>query len=250
MMRKKPLVGAMTGVLAVGAASVAIAGTNQGVSFDSTTTSKKPNTSTGLITHIKGAPVLDQAAGTYKAARTVIVQFPPGTKINSKAVKQCVASPSDFQTKGKGACPAASKIGSGSAEAITGLGAGIDPVGENVTAFNTKKGIYFLLTPAGTVGQTAVLTAKWSGAGAASARSAAAGPKLTTVVPPFPLPGGAGEAALTKFDLTVKSHGKGKKAYSTTPRTCPKSGKWKLSATFKYDGGQTIVVQDDSPCKK
>lgn len=249
-MPKKPLVGALAGVLALGAAiggaSVATAGENQGVTFDSTTTTKKPGTSTGLNTHIQGAPPL--GPNTFKPARTVIVAFPPGTRINTKAVPRCKASQQQLQGN-PSACPAGSKIGTGAAKAITGLGAPVDPVGENVTAYNTAKGMYFLLTPQSPVGQTAVLTARWSGAGASSARSSASGPKLTTVVPSFPIPGG-GEAALTQFDLKVKPRGKGKKAFALTPRTCPKSGKWSLTATFKYDGGQTIVVKDTSPCRK
>jgi hypothetical protein len=245
-MRKKPLAGAVIGVLVVGTASVAIAGTKNGVTFDSTTTSKKPATSTGLKTHIQGAPTFN---GQLEAARKVTVVFPAGTKINSKAVAQCKATDQQIQNTNGSACPSKSKIGTGKAEAITGLGAPIDPVPENITAYNVPKGIAFLLTPANPVGQTAAFRGKFSGAGVANVRGAASGPKLVTTVPKFPIPGG-GEAKLTKFDLNVKKSGTTAKPYATTPKTCPKSGKWGLSAIFEYDNVPNITVKDTSTCTK
>lgn len=245
-MRKKPLAGAVIGVLVLGTASVAIAGTNNGVTFDSTTTVKKPGTSTGLNTHIQGAPTYN---GQLEAARQVTVSFPPGTKINSKAVALCKATDQKIQSSNGKACPAKSKIGTGIAEAFTGLGPTVDPVVENIVAFNVPKGIAFLLTPKGAIGQTAAFRGKFSGAGASSVHGSAAGPKLVTNVPKFPIPG-VGEAKLTKFDLNVKKGGTKAKPYATTPRTCPKSGKWALSATFKYDNTPPITIKDTSPCTK
>jgi hypothetical protein len=171
-MRRKPLVGAVVGILAVATAGVAIAGTKNGVTFDSTTTSKKPGTSTGLNTHIQGAPTYN---GQLEAARKVTVVFPPGTKIN-RAITQCKATDQEIQNSNGSKCPAKSKIGTGFAEAITGLGAGIDPVGENITAYNVPKGIAFLLTPKGAIGQTAAFRGKFSGATASRAGAATSGP--------------------------------------------------------------------------
>ncbi|MFL5827343.1 MAG: hypothetical protein ACJ76V_12530 [Thermoleophilaceae bacterium] len=244
-MRKKPLVGAVVGVLAVGTASVAMAGTKNGVTFDSTTTTKAPGSPTGLNTHIQGAPTFN---GQLEAARTVTVIFPAGTKINSKAVTQCKATDQAIQSSNGKDCPAKSKIGTGIAEAFTGLGPTIDPVIENIVAFNVPKGIAFLLTPKGAIGQTAAFRGKFSGAGVARVRGAASGPKLLTKVPKFPIPG-VGEAKLTKFDLNVKKVGTKAKPYATTPKTCPKSKKWALSAVFTYDNTPPITVKDTSPCK-
>jgi hypothetical protein len=246
-MRRKPLAGALACALAATAVGVAAAETVDGVTFTAKTTTTKPATSTGLNVHIQGAP--QGADGQPIATREVTVVFPAGTKINTKAVPQCKATDQQIQNTNGSACPSKSRIGSGLAEAITGLGAPIDPVPENVTAYNVPKGIAFLLTPANPVGQTAAFRGKFSGAGAAGAGAAAAGPKLVTKVPTFPIPGG-GEAKLTRFDLKVKANGKGAKAYSITPKTCPKSKKWGLSASFKYDTHAPITVTTTAPCKK
>jgi hypothetical protein len=149
-------------------------------------------------------------------------------------------------TKGS-ACPSGSKIGTGEAEAITGFGAGIDPVKEDIVAYNIKNGLYLLLTPQGAIGQTAVL------------KSTLSGLNLHTPVPPFCLPGGSppdcknGEAVLTKFELTTikKSKGSGakKKNYITTPPKCTKKG-FATSFTVTYKDGTKETDTAKTTCKK
>ncbi|HEX8855921.1 MAG TPA: hypothetical protein VF752_09990 [Thermoleophilaceae bacterium] len=246
-MRRKPLAGALACALAATAVGVAAAETVDGVTFTAKTTTTKPATSTGLNVLIAGTPTGPD--GKPIATREVTVVFPAGTKINTKAIPQCKATDQRIQSTNGSACPAKSKIGTGTAEAFTDLGPAVDPVAEAIVAFNVPKGIAFLLTPKGPIGQTAAFRGKFSGAAAANAGAAAAGPKLVTAVPKFPIPGG-NEAKLTKFALKVKANGKGAKAYSLTPKTCPKSKKWSLSAIFKYDTHAPITVTTSGPCKK
>ncbi|MFL5827341.1 MAG: hypothetical protein ACJ76V_12520 [Thermoleophilaceae bacterium] len=238
-MRKKPIAGAVAGVIAVAVAGVAVAtpGTSDGVTWDAKTTSTKVNSSTGLSTTIKGAPSgLD---GKQLPIRKVTVQFPPGTKINTKALPECTASPQTIQNTNGNVC-SKSRVGTGLVKANTGLGAGIDPISEDVQAFNGKKKIFFLLTPKGAIGQTAVLTGNFRGTKA---------PKLVVDVPLFPIPGGS-NAVLIQFDFAVKKTGSGKKAYGTTPKTCPRSGKWQLPATLGYDGHADVHATATGPCRK
>ncbi|MFL5827342.1 MAG: hypothetical protein ACJ76V_12525 [Thermoleophilaceae bacterium] len=246
-MRRKPLAGALACALAASAVGVAAAETVDGVTFSAKTTTTKAASSTGLKVTIAGTPA--GADGKPIATREVTVVFPAGTKINTKAIPQCKATDQQIQSTNGSACPAKSKIGTGTAEAFTDLGPTVDPVGEAIAAFNIPKGIAFLLTPTGPIGQTAAFRGRFAGAGAAHAHGAASGPKLVTPVPKFPIPGG-NEAKLTKFVLNVKANGKGAKAYSTTPKTCPKSKKWTLSAIFKYDTHAPITVTTTGPCKK
>ncbi|HEX8855922.1 MAG TPA: hypothetical protein VF752_09995 [Thermoleophilaceae bacterium] len=238
-MGMKPIAGAVAGVVVAAVAGVAIAtpGTSDGVTWDAKTTTPKVNTPTGLSTTIKGAPV--GADGKQVPIRKVTVQFPPGTKINTKALPQCTASPQTIQNTNGNVC-SKSRVGTGLVKANTGLGEGVDPLSEDVQAFNGKKKIFFLLTPKGAVGQTAVLTGTFSGTTA---------PKLVVDVPLFPIPGGS-NAVLIQFDFAVKKTGTGKRAYGTTPKTCPKSGKWKLPATFGYEGHADIHVTATGPCRR
>ncbi|MBX5470418.1 MAG: hypothetical protein IRZ21_11025 [Thermoleophilaceae bacterium] len=228
-MRKRFAIGCISAaVVGVSATAVLAQGTNP--TIDGRATTSKGRAPTGLITHLAGAP--NGPDGRPMAVRKVTLVFPPGTKINTRVPAQCNVSAAKIQqTLGK-VCPKASRLGVGSAQAFTGLGPQVDPVGEKVTAFNSRRGIQLLFVGEGTVGQTFVVTGRFIGAGVA--RASAAGPRLVTNVPRFPLPGGAGEAALTKFDLTVKPYKRHGRSYAISP-PCPKSHTWTLKAIFTYD---------------
>jgi hypothetical protein len=246
-MRKKLIACAVAGVVAVAAAGVAVAtpDTSDGVTWDAKTTTTKVNSPTGLSTTIKGAPTGPD--GKLLPIRKVTVQFPPGTRIDTRALPQCNATAQEIQNTNGKVC-SKSKVGSGLVKANTGLGAPVDPISEDMQAFNGKKNIFFLLTPKGAIGQTAVLTGNFTGAGAARAGAAAAGPRLVVDVPLFPIPGGS-NAVLIQFDLKVKKIGSGKNAFGITPKTCPKSRNWELPATFGYDGRAPISVTATGPCR-
>jgi len=240
----KKLIGALVGVLALAVCGVAVAATVG--TFSGTYTVKKIKSSSGFKVGITSSE--DGVAGSKPSnpVRNTVLKFAPGSKIDPSVVPYCTASATEVQNTKGTACPAGSKIGAGEAEAITGFGAGIDPVKEDIVAYNRKGGLFLLLTPQGAIGQTAVLESKLSGL------------KLTTPVPPFCLPGGSppacenGEAVLTKFDLTTlkKSKGRGakKKNYITTPPKCTKKG-WVTSFTVTYKDGTSETDTAKTACK-
>jgi hypothetical protein len=236
---KKILIGAVVGVLALALAAVAIASPQFKQTAAIKYTTKKPKANSGLGISLKAQ---DPGAPNNKPspATKVTVTLAKGTKVDTSAAKVCTASDSDFNSKGANACPASSRLGSGSADAVTGLGAGIDPVGENIIAFAGKNQIIFLLTPKGAIGQTATIRGKIKKN------------VVTTAVPAFPIPG-AGNASLTVFNVSLKSisSGKGskKKNLLTTPSTCPKSKNWTTTTKFNYEDGTTATVKSRSSCK-
>lgn len=241
----KKLTGALVGVVALavcGAAFAATVGT-----FSGTYSVKTVKSSSGFKVAITSSE--DGAPGSKPSnpVRNTVLKFASGTKIDPTVVPYCTASATEVQNTKGSACPSGSKIGTGTAEAITGFGAGIDPVKEDIVAFNRRGGLYLLLTPQGAIGQTAVLESKLNKL------------TLTTPVPPFCLPGGSppacenGEAVLTKFNLTTvkKSKGSGarRRNYITTPLTCSSRG-WVTSFTVTYKDGTSETDKSKTTCRR
>lgn len=240
---------ALAALLAVGVTATAYAAFSQtaSIKFLKTTVKTSTGTSTAISTSEPDAP----GGKPSKAARKLVIKFPAGSVFDTAVPSVCRASDADIISSKGGVCPRGSKVGAGNAEAITGFGAGVDPVQETVLAYNNKNELILYLTPKGAIGQTFVLRPK--------IKASRTGPTLTTVVPPLCLPGGSppdcknGEAVLTKFNLKtvgiVKTISGKRRNYVTTPPKCPKSKKWTTKTTFTYSDGSTAAVSSTSTCK-
>jgi hypothetical protein len=240
---------ALAAVLTVGVTATALGAFTQtaSVKFTKTTTATSTGTTTALAASEPEAP----AGKPSKAARKVVIKFPAGTVFNTAVPSVCRSNDDEIIATKGASCPRGSKVGAGSAEAITGFGAGVDPIQETIIAFNNKNELILYLTPKGTIGQTFVLRAKL--------KASSTGPLLTTVVPPLCLPGGSppdcknGEAVLTKFNLKTvgitKGSGAKKKNYVTTPPKCPKSKLWTTKISFTYNDGSKKDIKATQKCR-
>lgn len=226
---RKFAIGALIAALVLAVAGIAAAGTKNGVKFETKYSTTKAGKPTGLTSSIEGAP--RDAQGRLDPAERVILTFERGTKFNTRVPATCDKATLD--EKGPAGCPKRSIVGSGSAQAITGLQS-LDPVDEKITAVNTRNGILFHLKGL----QTFVIVGKLRKN------------KLIVDVPPLPIPGNPKGAVLTKFDLKVKRIRRGRSAYVTSPPTC-KRGRWIVRATFQYPNVPDIKnVASTSRCKK
>ncbi|HLM51960.1 MAG TPA: hypothetical protein VK279_15550 [Solirubrobacteraceae bacterium] len=225
---RKPLIAALTGVVALSLAATAQAQVTQNA--DIKFTSKKPGSSTGIIAALRGERTDPQVK--IPGATKIVVAFPSGTKFNTDVPGLCRANGQQVQQSNGSVCPRNSRVGTGNAlaDATPVIAA---PVSEQIIAFNRNNGIFFYLQGL----QTAVLT------------STVRGNKLTTVVPPFPLPGG-GVAALTDFTLRTRPVKKSGKNWITTPKSCPSSGAWTSTTTFTYATAPTDIVTSTTPCTR
>ncbi|MEX2194417.1 MAG: hypothetical protein WD844_03950 [Thermoleophilaceae bacterium] len=222
------MIGALVGALALAVAGIATAGTKNGVTFVTKYSTTTPGAPTGFTTSIEGAA--RDAQGRLDPANRVIVNFQRGTKFDTAVPARC--DEDTLREEGVAGCPRRSIVGSGSAEAISGLAA-IDPIQEEITAVNTRGGIIFYLTGL----QTLILEGKLRGS------------RLTVDVPPLPIPGNPKGAVLTKFELKIKRIRRGRRAYVTTPRTC--SRRWTVRATFQYPNVDDIrSIPSNTRCKK
>ena len=228
---RKPLIGAVAGLGAVLAfAGVALADFTQtaNVAF----TKPKAGTSTGIRASLVAN---DPAVVQPKGASNVVVNFPRGTKFNTKAPPVCTNAQAPQIQQTDGAICRKALIGTGSATANVKPTLAND-VNLSIKAYNGQNKLYFYLVPQpGVPSNPLVLTA------------VVKGNRLTTTVPQLqPIPGQF--VVLTSFVLNVKAISRSGKAFLTTPKTC--NGKWTTTSNFTYTDGSTQSVQFTQPCKK
>lgn len=194
-------------------------------------TAKKAGAPTGLKASMQSS---DPGAVQPQGLKTLTITLPSGTKFNFKstAIAECKVSDTEIKATGGAACPAKSRIGSGSAIAN---GAPVIPtIPENVNAYAGKGQIVFLLSPKGPSGQVLVLH------GAVSAN------KVTTQVPV--ISAGGLNIVITTLELTIKTIGKGKQAFITAGK-CTR-GKFSVKANFLYQTGESRTIVSSSKCSK
>ena len=194
------------------ASGVAAAGTKGGVTFETRYTRTAPDQPTGFETRFRGAP--SDAEGRPDPVTRATITFERGTRLDTAVPARCDRA--TLEQGGPDACPPRSVVGSGTAEAVTGLAA-LDPIEGYVTVVNAAGGILFHLQGL----QNATIEGKVSGN------------RLTVDVPEIPVPGTAKGAILTRLDLRVRRVRRGRRAYVRTPPSC-RRGRWVVRATLEY----------------
>jgi hypothetical protein len=229
---RKSLIGALVGVAVLAVAGVAAAGTQNGVTFETKYSATTVGALTGFTTTIEGAP--RDASGNVEGAERVIVNFQRGTAFDTDVPGKC--SVETLRAEGRNGCPANSIVGTGTAQAVTGL-TSIDPVNLNITAFNKAGGIIFYLQ-----GTTVPVTLPLEGT--------LRGSRLTVDIPRInAIPGSSRPVAVTAFNLKIKRVRRGRNAYVKTPRTC--RGRWTVRATFQYPTAADITnIASRTRCKR
>ena len=252
---RKLWIGVLVGVIGLVAASMALATGTQQKYSETYSSSKAGQPTASSLTLSATDPTNSGAFNQPNPARSVEIDFPPGTIVDYKTVAQCTASDLDFQNKGASACPGKTKIGSGSASANTGFPPPITEIPATITAFNGKKQLILYIVPNGGASNPFVIRAALQGSKTK--------PKLVTKVAPNCIPPGkptdtppcgGKEAPLDSFKLTVlkKTSGKGKnrKSFITTPAKCPKSKKWVFTAKLTYRDDPPKTITSTQACKK
>jgi hypothetical protein len=179
-------------------------------------TTPKPGHSTGWS--FDGALKPYPAGEQVPPQRTVEFVFPKGTRFRAGAVPSCLASDEQITSQGLGACPPDSEVGSGEAGVFLGAAG---------TA--TLQTYVFAAAP----GLVAVFTSE-GGAVLRVLRATVERNNITAILPPVELPGGY-ELAIFTFKLEIQSAGTKKHPALRTPKTCPKSKRWKFTYLPRYD---------------
>ncbi len=229
-MRALKLVAALlvTGLLS--ASGLAYASSQFTQTANVTLTATKAGKPSGLKASLLSA---DPGAVQPQGLKTLTITLPAKTRFDFKstAIKQCKASEVEIKATLGSACPAKSKIGSGTAVAN---GAPVLPtIPEKAVAYAGANQIVFLLTPASPgAGQVLVLYGKVSAN------------KVTTAVPV--IDAGGLNVVITALDLTVKTIGSGKQAFITAG-SCT-GGKFVVKSGFAYQTGAALAITSSSKC--
>jgi len=217
--------------------------------FGSRFTSIVPGHSTGVRVAIRYKNPSDPN-GAPPAVRRVVLTGPPGTRIDTSVPERCTATDDQLKTQGESACPVGSRVGNGTIVAAVLVAPGPDKPRTtfDVSIFNTAGGLIMTARPQGssTVGAVARGTIKG---------------RTTTVTVPTCLTGGqapvqckSDETALvTVFQRTfriVRGAPGHRRAYLTTPRTCPRSHHWTAAARLTYADGASERVTATSGCRR
>lgn len=215
--------------------------------FGSRFTSRVPGHSTGVRVAIKYKNPSDPN-GTPSAVRKVVLAGPPGTRIDTSVPARCTATDDQLKMQGESACPAGSRVGSGTivAAVLVAPGPNKPRTTFDVNIFNTDGGLLMTARPQGssTVGAVARGTIKG---------------RTTTVTVPTCLMGGQPPngcasdqtALVTVFQRTfriVRGPPGHRRAYLTTPRTCPRSHHWTGVARLTYADGASERVTATTGC--
>lgn len=189
-------------------------------------TAKHAGKSTGIKADIHSTTSPGQAP---KGAKLLVITFPAGTKFGLSHVTPCKLS--DSQLAGGKACPAASRIGTGSATASAYPLP--QPILAGVKAYAAGPTKMVLVVKATSpIPQTLVIRETTSGA------------KLTI---PVPTPVVAGfHVVLVSLKLNVPARGSGKTALITAGKCTAHS--FIVKSHFVYTDGTTADLQSSSPC--
>jgi hypothetical protein len=234
-MRKLVVVGALAVAAAV-TATVAFA-SSQATTFSFKQSSHKPKTSTGIAFKVEfGDPAA--ANGVPSGLKDFKITMPKGAKIDPAGAAQCKTTDADLMSKGAGACPAATRIGTGKATATSTDGStNLDVAGYvfNAKAAGKSSWLFVFLI---------------NNDYAASFYAPVKGPTLSAKGLTGAVPG---DLLVTKFAGTIVKHskGRGKKKHNliSTPSSCPKNKKWTNKATWVFVDGSKDSSTSTSACK-
>jgi hypothetical protein len=205
----------------------------QRADYKQTFTTPVPGTSTGLDTQILYKNPDDPAAKPIPIRQEVFT-FPRGTRWDHSVVPACTVSEQELELEGESACPPESRVGGGDGTFMTGFpGDGERPL--EVDGFEDGSGMLLLGGEKGGVRLATRVTQK--------------GRVVTVNVPRSPGGPPDGDSALRKVHNVFAAFSAGDRAYTRTPRVCPRRGVWRFRAHLTFADG---AVEDESyemPCE-
>lgn len=215
--------------VAFGAAGVALASPQFESTVAFTYSSKIPGSPSGFDSLATFSDP-GEPAGKPKELIRIKVGFHPGTRIDTAALPRCRASDSDVRMFGLRACPASTRLGIVHAVGMVSNGTRFNPVGH---LFNARRAIIVVVTV--------------DGRHLTSFRDDLTRDTLTVN---FRIPPGI---SLIRFKPHIPRHfrkraGK-RRAYMTTPPSCPATGAWTTTVVFIYRDGSTQELSAATPCR-
>jgi hypothetical protein len=227
MFRRAGLLILCTGLAAAAAAYASSQFTS---TFELAYLPSKPASSGGIETFMTWSDS-GEPGGKPKRITRIQFHFYPGTKIDTRALRQCKASDSDVRIQGARACPKASRLGFATSKVTTGV---TPPDQTQITFLNAPRQIIVLVRVEDRT--LAVYRDDIKG-------------RVVTVN--LGLPSGLSLLELrATIKPQVKGRGKKRRVYFRTPPVCPPSGEWTTTVIFTYIDGSSQRLADGSPCRQ
>jgi hypothetical protein len=221
------------GVLVCGAAGIAFASPQFVSTFSGTYSVQTPSTSSGLDALATWSDPAEPS-GKPKEIQKIEVRLNPGSRLDTSALPACKASDEEVQIRTVRACPAKTKLGEVRGQGV--YAGSTAPFNTFATLFNARRQIIVVVTLDNRNGR--LLSNFRDDVGKSS----------ITVN----LKVGRG-ISLVRFQAHVPAHSRRKggrrRAFFTTPRSCPPSGAWTTTVVFSYRDGSTDQHTAASPCK-
>jgi hypothetical protein len=186
----------------------------------------------------------DDPAGKPPAVRRVVTILPHGASYDTSVPGSCTAGDDELILRGSQACPPDSAIGGGVVTVDTGMPGEERIVTADVEFFNNAQdpdGEFIYLNRVRGSGVRTVIRADVT-----QRRT------ITEVgtLPGTPPDGGAIDTVDVEVaDVSRVVDGK-RRNYITTPRRCPRGGRWIARVSFVYEDGVTQTVPAANRCKR
>ncbi len=211
-------------------AAVAYASPQFSSTFELAYLPAKPASSGGIHTFMTWSDP-GEPNGKPKRITKIQFRFHPGTRIDTRALRQCRASDADVRIQGVRACPKGSRLGFATSRVIT---ASTPADRTNIRFFNAPRQIIVLV--------------RVEDRTLAVYRDDIKGREVTVNLD---LPNGL---SLLELDATIKrhagGHGRKRRVYFRTPPTCPPTGEWTTTVVFTFIDGSSQQLTDGSPCRR
>jgi hypothetical protein len=222
------------------ASSLPGVGPHETVSLRSSTT--KPDTPAAVTYRGRYHAAGDENSDP-PALRRLVIKLPRGSKIDTAVPGRCEASDSELMFEGESACPTSSRIGKGAAT-LRQLGLG--PTTYDTVVFNAKDEQLEVIKSGDMV--LAVLHTEIRG----RTLDATLPTCLSGGQPPDGCPADQ-TVLLSNYVYTKRittGHGANRRAYGTTPRRCPPSGRVKSHVTLYFGDGSMDEVAPTQRCDR
>ncbi len=178
------------------------------------------------------------------AVKQVVTILPKGARYDASAPGSCTAGDEALMLQGAAACPEDSRIGGGVITVDTGMPGPARFVTADTEFFNNAEDpdgeFIYLNTVRGTSART-VLRADVTGR-----RTVTTAPML----PGTPPDGGAIDTVDVEVLRVARTVDGKRRAYITTPPTCPKSRTWRARVRFTYGDDYSQTVATPNPCRR
>ena len=176
--------------------------------------------------------------------KKVVTILPKGARYDASVPGSCTASDEQFMLQGAAACPEDSRIGGGVITVDTGMPGPARIVTADTEFFNNAEDpegeFIYLNTVQGTGARTVVR------ADVTKRRTITTAPML----PGTPPDGGAIDTVDVVVTRVVRRIDGERRAYITTPATCPRSKTWVAKVQFVYDGDVSQTVATPNRCRR